>query len=204
MQNTRARRLILANQHLVFIPLLEVAGYSIMKLNRRTIAFLTLCRVFLQGFQGYFPDTFLPNMQPVSTLMQHHEVSVGEPYRPQEDMNSLILNIKTEPDLLDIHSFVYGGEHDDSSTSENRCGCESEQEGEYVKKEASEEQLRFCGELESNCKAESIEISIEEEEECEPLLEEHEEVNVTGTLEESGNCCEFIFFRCSLLLQNAS
>lgn len=131
--------------------------------------------------------------------MHHREV--GEPYRPQEHENTLRLDIKTEPDLLDIHSFIYSDEQDDLSSSENRWGCESEQESDYtavqceeelgtltiIKEEPSEEELGFCAELQSNFKPESIEISIEDEEEeeegCEALLVENEEVNMTGTLE---------------------
>lgn len=134
--------------------------------------------------------------------MQHHEVGAGEPHKPQEDMNSLLLNIKTEPDLLDIHSFVYSDEHEDLSTSENRWGCESDPEDEYspvqcddgrsmltiIKTEPPEEELSFCGERQSNCKTESIEISIEEDE-CDVSLEENGEVNMTGRLDEFESYC---------------
>lgn len=135
-------------------------------------------------------------MQPMSTLMQHHEDSAGETHKPQGDMNSLILDIKTEPDLLDIDSFVYSDEHEDLSTSKDGWDCDSEQEDEFtleecddgrstltiIKKEPLEEELSLCGELPSNCKPESIEISnSEEEEECDISLEESEVVNITGT-----------------------
>ncbi|XP_060755583.1 zinc finger protein 12-like isoform X3 [Neoarius graeffei] len=146
-----------------------------------------------QEFQDFFPDSFLPTMRP--TLMQHHEDGAGEIHRPQEDMNSLILDIKTEPDLLDIDAFVYNDEHEDFSTSKDGWDCESEQENEFtleqcddecstltiIKKELTEEELSFCGELQSNCKSESIELSNSEEEEvvCDTLLEETE-VTMTG------------------------
>ncbi|KAB5523736.1 hypothetical protein PHYPO_G00155900 [Pangasianodon hypophthalmus] len=146
-----------------------------------------------EEFQDFFPDSFLPKMQPVSTLMQHHEDRAGETHKPLENVNSLILDIKTEPDLLDIESFVYSDEHEDLSTSKDGWDCESEQENEYtleqcddgrstltiIKKEPPEEELSFCGELQSNCKIESIEIS-NSEEEGDTSLEENEEINMTG------------------------
>ncbi|KAK3530651.1 hypothetical protein QTP86_030917, partial [Hemibagrus guttatus] len=142
-----------------------------------------------------FQDFFLPTMQPMSTLMQHHEDGAGETHKPQEDMNSLILDIKTEPDLLDIDSFVYSDEREDLLSSKDRWDCDSEQEDEFtleecddgrstltiIKKEPLEEELSLCGELPSTCKPESIEISnSEEEEECDISLEESEVVNMTG------------------------
>lgn len=158
---------------------------------------IMLFHVLQQEFQDFFPDSFLPKMRPVSTRMQHHEDSAGETHKAQEDVNSLILDIKTEPDLLDIDAFVYNDEHEDLSTSKDGWDCESEQENEYtleqcddgcstltvIKKEPTEEELSFCGELQSNCKIESIEISNSEEEDeeaCDTLLEENE-VNMTGT-----------------------
>lgn len=165
--------------------------------------FILLFPVLFQGFQDYFPDSFLPKIKPVSTLMHQAEVCAGEPYRAQEEGNSLILDVKTEPDLLDIHSFIYSDEQDDFSSSEHRWGCDSEQENDYtsvqcddgletltiIKEEPSEEDLSFCAELQSSFKPESIEISIvdeeeedeEEEEGCDTLLVENEEVNMSGT-----------------------
>lgn len=139
-------------------------------------------------------------MKPASTLTQHHEVGAGEPHKPQEDLNTLIVDIKTEPDLLDIRSFVYGDEHQALPTSENMWGPEPEQENEYtvvqcddgrgsltiIKQEPPEDEQSFCHELQLNCKTESIEIS-RDEEECDALLGQREEVNLTGTLDQFKN-----------------
>ncbi|KAK2818308.1 hypothetical protein Q7C36_022241 [Tachysurus vachellii] len=146
--------------------------------------------------QQEFQDFFLPTMQPMSTLMQHLEDSSGETHKLQEDVNSLILDIKTEPDLLDIESFVYNDEREDLLTSKDGWECDSEQGDEFtieqcddgrgtltiIKKEPLEEDLLLCGELPPNCKPESIEISNseEEEEECDISLEGSVEVNMTG------------------------
>ncbi|KAF4075489.1 hypothetical protein AMELA_G00235090 [Ameiurus melas] len=149
-------------------------------------------------YQDFFPDSFMPTMPPVSTMTQPHEDPAGARHTPHEDVNSLILDIKTEPDLSDIDSFVYSDAHEVLSTSKDRWDCESEQENEYtfeqcddgrstltiIKTEPPEEELSFCEELQSNCKTESREISNseeeEEEEECDISLEDNEEVNMTG------------------------
>lgn len=177
---------------------------------------IMLFHVLQQEFQDFFPDSFLPTMRP--TLMQHHEDGAGEIHRPQEDMNSLILDIKTEPDLLDIDAFVYNDEHEDFSTSKDGWDCESEQENEFtleqcddecstltiIKKELTEEELSFCGELQSNCKSESIELSNSEEEEvvCDTLLEETE-VTMTGTSDkfcsQTPVCISIMLTRCGLI-----
>lgn len=151
-----------------------------------------------EEYQDFFPDSFMPTMPPVSTMTQPHEDPAGARHTPHEDVNSLILDIKTEPDLSDIDSFVYSDAHEVLSTSKDRWDCESEQENEYtfeqcddgrstltiIKTEPPEEELGFCEELQSNCKTESREISNseeeEEEEECDISLEDNEEVNMTG------------------------
>ncbi|TSK18107.1 hypothetical protein Baya_1487 [Bagarius yarrelli] len=141
-------------------------------------------------------------MQPIAALMQQQD-RVAETHKPQDNVNSLILNIKTEPDLLNIESFVYGDEHEDLSASKDGWDCESDSGDEYaleqcddgrsmitiIKQEPSEEELSFCDELRSNCKPETIEISTseEEEEECVVSLEESEEVNITGMSEKFKN-----------------
>ncbi|KAF7689231.1 zinc finger protein 135-like [Silurus meridionalis] len=152
-----------------------------------------------EEFQDFFPGSFLPKMPPVSTLMHPGDEDAAEArHLPQGDVNGLILDIKTEPDLLDIDSFVYGSER----ASKDGWGCDSDQENEYTLEQsddaedyeddhAEDDELDSLtivktepsDEFQSNCKTESIDIlseEEEEEEECDASLEENEVVNFTG------------------------
>ncbi|KAF5893528.1 zinc finger protein, partial [Clarias magur] len=150
-----------------------------------------------QEFQAFLPDSFLSKPQPLPPLMQHHEDGAGDGRRPRHDMNRVMLDIKTEPDLSDVESFVYSDDPEDLSTSKDGWDCKSERQNEYtleecddgcntltiIKIEPNEEDLSFCNELQENSQIESIEISHseeeEEEEECDISLEDNEEENLT-------------------------
>ncbi|KAM9454872.1 uncharacterized protein Hap1MRO34_020660 [Clarias gariepinus] len=149
-------------------------------------------------FQAFLSESFLSKSQPLCALMQHHNDGAGDARRPRHEVNGVILDIKTEPDLSDVEAFVYSDNPEDLSTSKDGWNCKSERESEYtleecddgcnmltiIKMEPNDEELGFCTELQANSKMESIEISNseeeEEEEECDISHEDNEEESLTG------------------------